>query len=853
MDVELSLEAADPTERRREPVTCGLPWPRGLLPDPSRLTLVDAQGQQVAVQAQALDHWLDGSVRWLLLDWQADVRGSAVYRARVAEQPPPASPSALHVREQSGEVIITTGAAEFRLRRAGNFPFDSIAVGTGAESYSPRVDFAVEDEAGQKFAPRIDRITVEEQGPARVCVRLDGELAAAGREPLGIFEARLHFFAGSAAVRFALSLGNPRRAGHPGGLWDLGATGSVYIKDAALIVMLPPGAGPAQAACSPEVGAPLQPCPLPLELYQDSSGGENWKSHNHYNRHHVVPNTFRGYRLRAGDSERAGLRATPVVTLERGGALVAVAVRHFWQNFPKAVEATADGIVLRLFPRQYADAHELQGGEQKTHTFTIAFGRDTVTAEPLAWCRTPLVPRAAPAWYAATGAVPYLTPRTADPNPAYLQLVDAAVEGEDTFFHKREVIDEYGWRHFGDVYGDHEAVFDRGPEPLVSHYNNQYDPLAGFAYQFLRSGDVRWWALMEDLAGHVADIDIYHTDRDKSAYNHGLFWHTYHYVDADTATHRSYPRAAAVNGGGPADEHNYTTGLLLHYFLTGDRRSRDTVLTLARWVIDMDDGTKTVFRWLDRGYTGFASATASPLYHGPGRGGGNSINALLDGYRLTGAPRFLAKLEQLVRRCVHPADDVAARGPLDAERRWSYTVFLQALGRYLDFQAERSERGRMYAYARASLLHYARWMAESEYPYLDKPEKLYYPTETWVAQDMRKSEVFKYAAKHAAGAERRRFWVRADFFFRYVTTKLPEMKTRTLARPVILLLSYGFMHSYFQQHPDEAAPPPAEAISDFGRAEAFVPQKVRAKRRFLGLCAGLSLGLIAIVLWLLLR
>ncbi len=61
----------------------------------------------------------------------------------------------------------------------------------------------------------------------------------------------------------------------------------------------------------------------------------------------------------------------------------------------------------------------------------------------------------------------------------------------------------------------------------------------------------------------------------------------------------------------------------------------------------------------------------------------------------------------------------------------------------------------MYAYARASLLHYARWMAEHEYPYLEKPEILEYPTETWAAQDMRKSEIFDYAARHTTGAERR--------------------------------------------------------------------------------------------------
>ncbi len=144
--------------------------------------------------------------------------------------------------------------------------------------------------------------------------------------------------------------------------------------------------------------------------------------------------------------------------------------------------------------------------------------------------------------------MPYLTPRADDPHGDYLRLVDAAVEGDDTFERKREVIDEYGWRHFGDIYGDHEAVFHKesgaGAEPLTSHYNNQYDPVAGLGYQFLRSGDHRWRRLMRELAAHVIDIDVYHTDRDKSAYNHGLFWHTFHYVDADTGTHRSYPKAA---------------------------------------------------------------------------------------------------------------------------------------------------------------------------------------------------------------------------------------------------------------------------------------------------------------------
>ena len=69
-------------------------------------------------------------------------------------------------------------------------------------------------------------------------------------------------------------------------------------------------------------------------------------------------------------------------------------------------------------------------------------------------------------------------------------------------------------------------------------------------------------------------------------------------------------------------------------------------------------------------------------------------------------------------------------------------MFLQALGRWLGEKVERGELDNVRVRAAESLLHYARWMAVHEYPYLDKPEKLEFPTETWAAQDIRKSDVF---------------------------------------------------------------------------------------------------------------
>jgi hypothetical protein len=852
--VDLLIAAPQPALRRLEPVTCGIPWPRGLLKDTTQLRLVDPTGAPVQLQTRVLDRWSDHTVRWVLLDWQATVEGSARYRLGLGDAATPLpNQSAVTVNRQSNGFVVETGRARFVLSEHA-FPFAEIVLGKQHAIDADRTGLFVEDDAKTVYRPRVTKLSVEEAGQLRTAVRFEGGLVDGGNRQLLDFVAYLHFFAASVTVRVDLTLRNSRKAEHPGGLWDLGSGGSVFLRDAAFAMALPAG-DPATCGYSPEPGTPWTTAAGPVEIYQDSSGGDNWQSSNHLNRHHQVPNTFRGYWVRAGGAETRGLRATPVMALERGGRQLGIAMQAFWQNFPKALEASADGLTLRLFPRQYADAHEIQGGEQKTHTFCVAFDRDTVTDLPLAWCQEPLLAHATPEWYCASGAVPYLTPRAEDRNAEYLRLVDAAIEGDDTFDRKREAIDEYGWRHFGDIYGDHEAVFHKGPTPLVSHYNNQYDAIAGFAYHFLRSGDPRWWHHFHELAGHVTDIDIYHTGDDKSAYNHGLFWHTYHYIDADTGTHRSYPRAAKLCGGGPANEQNYTTGLMLHFFLTGNPLSHESAVGLARWVIDMDDGTKTVFRWLDSGDTGRASMSATPWYHGPGRGAANSIAALLDGHRLTGDRAYLAKAEQLIRRCVHPADNVAGRNLLDAENRWFYTMFLQSLGRYLDYKAERGELDKIYAYARASLLHYVRWMVPNEYPYLEKPEILEYPTETWAAQDMRKSEIFKTASKYVSGAERAQFLERSEFFFRYSTSTLAGMKTRTLCRPVVLLLQFGFMHACFQRHPDLSAPPPAQDYKDFGAPELFVPQKVRAKKRFVMLAGAGAVGtfllaVVGLVWWL---
>jgi hypothetical protein len=737
------------------------------------------------------------------------------------------------VTESASGVVVDTGVARFQMRAGGRLPFDSVEVGGQPVLDPARSGLTITDPQGVSHAAEIRGVAIEERGPLRSVVRLAGRVAAGHGRHFDI-TTRVHFFAGLATARVLLTLTNPDRAVHRGGFWDLGDPGSILIKDASLAFGLQESAGASELYMSPEIGAPWAKYDVPFELYQDSSGGENWQSSNHINRDRKVPTSFRGYRLKAGDRAQAGRRATPIVALSHGSAGVALTVPAFWENFPKAIEAGAGRLVCRLFPGQFGDVHEIQGGEQKTHELFVAFGPEGVTPVPLAWCRARAVIGASPGWCLESCAVPFLAPLAAN----HAALVDSAIDGPNRFEVKREVVDEYGWRHFGEIYGDHEGVKHKGATPLVSHYNNQYDPIAGFAYQFLRTGDPRWWTMMNELAAHVIDIDIYHTTKDKSAYNHGMFWHTYHYGDADTATHRTFPLAGQgrTHGGGPSADHNYTTGLMTHHFLTGEMSSRTAAIESAQYVIDLDDGRLTGFRWLDTGSTGHAVSSASG-YYGPGRGPANSLNALLDGHRLTGEAKYLDKAEALLRRVIHPREDIALRRLDLPEQRWFYTMFLQSLGKYLRRKVELGEIDQMYAYGRASLLHYAEWMAANEHPYLEKPERLEFPTETWPAQDIRKSDGFAFAALQAMGEERARFAERARFFYEYAVSTLSRMPTKGLARPVVVLLTSGFLQPWMATH-QNASEPATPAAQDFGGPETFVPQRARAMQRAKWIVAG---------------
>jgi len=721
-----------------------------------------------------------------------------------------------------GSVLVETGPLQVQLAGTPDTLLTQASGPTGQFLGEPGLRLAFRSAQGRLGYATVDQAVVEESGPIRARVALRGRLGRTGL----LFSGRVCLFLGSGLVRLEITVENPARARHRGGYWDLGDPASVLLQDLCLEIATSLGTDRRVLWNEHPSGLPLQSHEGRLEIYQDSSGGENWQSRNHLNRNHDIPVRLGGYRVRAQGEIASGQRAEPVLMLQSADRSIACAVAEFWQQFPTALEVDGQRVLAGLLPRQFGDLHEIQPGEHNTRVTWLHLGDAPASDHlPLAWIHDPLLVTGDPGWYAERSAVAFLPTQTMPPHAACQEMLEQALTGESSFFAKREVIDEYGWRNFGDTWADHESSYCRGPTPIISHYNNQYDLLHGLLVQYLLSGDRRWWQLADPLARHILDIDIYHCRRDKSAYNGGLFWHTAHYHDAGLCTHRTHStrmrgQDIPSTGGGPGNEHNYTSGLMLFFCLTGDPRARDAVIGLADWVIAMDAGEEHLLGLVSPSPTGLASCTREASYHGPGRGAGNSINALLDAWLLSADHRYIGKCEELIRRTIHPGDAIEDLQLLQAETRWSYTVYLQVLLRFLELTARLESPPQIWEYARRSVLHYARWMAQHERPYLDHPEELEYPTETWAAQELRKGNVLLGAARLAEGTESDLFRERGSRILDDAWTSLRSFDTRYFTRPLALVLQQGYVEAFLRA---AGSPPASFPRRDDSRSTAPPP------------------------------
>ena len=766
---------------------CGLPLPEGACLQAENLA-VTRDGSNVECQLNTLSSWPDGSVRWVLVECFADVGAcsSIELQVRIRANDKFSSESTAG----QSNIFKSDKTTSLRSHEHADKSISSLLHDYSDLAIFQQMDFELTGIDGNPTEFRRVGETVADYGPVRSTFRSKGLFIDTGGVPLMDVGIRVDAFPTVSSYKIQVTIHNKNAARHIGGFWDLGDEGSSLFKDFTIVFR---GCKDFDLHWCSEDQNWHSEQGAAFSINQLTSGSETVGSPNHVNARNVIPALDNGYTVKTdGELVERGSRISPCVKMVSADCSWSFSLENFWQNFPKTIHRNDDVLKIGLFPGEYPDHHELQGGEKKTHTLYIGQpGEHTdclATGAAISVCSKARI---------AAQVIPYDEGVPADIGMD--ALIQQGLDGPNNFFIKRERIDEYGWRNFGDVYADHETWLNDTDELFSSHYNNQYDLIYGFLRMHMLSKKSEWFQLASELAEHVLDIDLYHTKEDRAEYNGGLFWHTAHYLPAHTSSHRSYSKLQQHDpsqpGGGPGGEHCYTTGLKLYYLTTGSERAKSAVFDLADWVVHFYDGSGTLIeafykllRLRLKSFFQVLRGTNISRHRYPiHRGIGNLIVAQLDAFEITCERKYLDRAEHVILGAIGPLDNLVDRGLEDIEGSWFYSIFLQALIRFLDTKRSLSEYDSSFFYARDSLMHYADWIVSKEQPYLDNPDVLEYPNHTWAAQDIRRCAILLDAYRYA-DTERPDYLERSRFFARYVVRELDSEPTSSYARILAILM-----------------------------------------------------------------
>ncbi len=313
---------------------------------------------------------------------------------------------------------------------------------------------------------------------------------------------------------------------------------------------------------------------------------------------------------------------------------LALAMRDFWQLYPKGFRTDGDTLRVQFLPPLPADQYQTEEdrkledrlyfwcdkGMYKVRAgtrFTTELAVQTGGGLPVAvfgeHIQHPLFAAAAPAAYCASRVWGDMTPRQADAFTVYEENLDRSFA---EFLERREKVREYGFFHFGDWYG--ERTWNWG--------NVEYDTGFALAIHFLRVGDRRMLRRAEEAVVHNGDVDTTHHDANPGnigrVFTHCI-GHTGGYYPSD------FRNMGAFNTGPRDIGHTWTRGQFLLWHLTGNNRYRETGEAVARYL---------------------AATTPANPHVGNHRDGGWTLIGILGAYQATGDPFYLNGARLMVDR-----------------------------------------------------------------------------------------------------------------------------------------------------------------------------------------------------------
>jgi hypothetical protein len=539
LDVALTVDEPAGVARRTFPATASVPLPRGRLEDPGTTWLARPDGSAVPSQARALDHWPDGSVRWLFLDFLADVPagGLATYRLRTGKAAH--APTGPRVRLETAGAARTLDSGSLRVVvSGGGAMIDELAGGAAKIGPLAAPRLIVEGLKSEEPAP--GDVEVETEGPVRT------ELLVTGRYPQGfVYEARVAAFAGQPFVRLQVTLTSMvDRSFSP-------------LRRFGFFI-------PATVAAG--------------EFGIDGAAHRVSASTTHALRHDDATPALL-------DGTAAGVHGDGWVRARAGNAALTLVRRYAWQEYPQQLSLSGDGVGTDLLS---GAAAPIRFGTGAAKTFEL-----WIALEPLAGASapdrlatmltSPLIAIPSAAWIVQTRALPQAIEPAGPGARDFLTRLTTAFARYRAGAEKERWDDGlpvpcperksehprlgfYGAFNWGDWnfpgYRDHVETCD-------GWGNLEYDLPQVLGLAFLATGSRAYFDGFVPAARHYRDVDVMHHapgHPDWVGLNH-----------PHKVLHFAMESPTKVDLG-----HTWTEGLLTHYRLTGEVRS----LAAARGIAD---------------------------------------------------------------------------------------------------------------------------------------------------------------------------------------------------------------------------------------------------------------------------
>ncbi|GAA3356713.1 hypothetical protein GCM10017744_024440 [Streptomyces antimycoticus] len=222
--------------------TFGVPWPKGAHPGDRTFALTTADGKEVPLQTWATAHWPDGSLKWTAHAAGEGLTGSAY---KLTTGTPAAPAKKVTVSESGGRITVDTGVIRAVIGKDGEKLVRSVTRGSTEIARDGRLVLLRQGDlddgdhgsaAWERFDGEISGAKVEQRGPVRAVVRIDGKHRK-GRRAWLPFSVRLYFYAGADSFRMVhtITYDGDQTAGHESGdfIRGLGVRFSVPMRDQA--------------------------------------------------------------------------------------------------------------------------------------------------------------------------------------------------------------------------------------------------------------------------------------------------------------------------------------------------------------------------------------------------------------------------------------------------------------------------------------------------------------------------------------------------------------------------------------------------------------------------------------------